>query len=78
MLSQTMKQKFFLHLCHLLRNKGDTENFDLEKPNFGQVINLYFSFYLLRNLKQNDDFSGEIFAIYVIFLKDIVFLKMLI
>ena len=24
----------FLHSSHLLRNKGDTWNFDLEKPNF--------------------------------------------
>ena len=24
----------FLHPSHLLRNKGDTANFELEKPNF--------------------------------------------
>ena len=47
------------------RSKGDTENFDLEKPNFCQLLNLYFSFYLLGNLIENDNFSGEIFAIYV-------------
>ena len=78
MLSITMKQKFFSDLSHLLKNKGDTANFDLEKPNFCQLLNLYFSFYLLGNLIQNDDFSGETFAIYYMFLKDVVFLKIII
>ena len=59
--------KAFLHPSHLLRNKADTENFDLEKRNFCQLLNLYFSFYLLGNLIENDDFSGEIFAIYFTF-----------
>ena len=67
-----------LHPSHMLRNKGATANFDLEKPNFCQLLNLYFSFYLLGNLIQNDDFSSEIFAIYCIFLKDVVFLKIII
>ena len=65
MLSLTMKQKFFLHPSHLLRNKRDTANFDLEKPNFCQLLNLYLSFYLLGNLIQNNNFSGEIFAIII-------------
>ena len=67
----------FLHPSHLLINKGDTANFDLEKPNFCQLLNLYFSLYLLGNLIQNDRFNCEIFAIYFIFLKDVVFLKIL-
>ena len=77
MLSLTMKQAF-LHPFHLLRNKGDTANFDLEKPNFCYLLNLYFSFYLLRNLTQNDHFSDEMFAIYFIILKGVVFLKIII
>ena len=70
--------KAFSHPAHLLRNKGDTANFDLEKPNFCKLLNLYFGFYLLEHLIQNDDFSGKIFAIYFIFLKGVVFLKILI
>ena len=57
-----------LHPFHFLRNKGDTVNFDLEKPNFCQLLNLYFASCLLGNLIQNDNFIGEIFAIYFIFL----------
>ena len=53
----------FLHPSHLLRNQGDTGNFDLEKPNFCYLLNLYFSVYLLGNLIQNDDFSDEILSI---------------
>ena len=68
----------FLHPYHLLRNKRDTANFDLEKPNFCQLLNLYFSFYLFGNLIQNDNFSGEIFAIYFIFLKGVVFRNIII
>ena len=63
----------YLHPSHLLRNKGDTANFDLKKPNFCQLLNLYFSFYLLGNLIQNDNISVEIFAIYFMLLKDVVF-----
>ena len=73
MLSRAMKYKLFLHPSHLLRNKGDTANFDLEKPNFCQLLNLYFSFSLLGNLTQNDNFGDEIFAIYFVLLKDVVF-----
>ena len=62
----------------MLRNKGDTANFDLEKLNFCKLLNSYFSFCLLGNLIQNDNFSGEIFAIYFIFLKGVVFLKIII
>ena len=62
------KTEAFLHPSHLLGNKGDTANFDLEKPNFCQPLNLYFSFYLLGNLIQNDNFGGKIFSIYFIFL----------
>ena len=62
----------------MLRNKGDTENFDLEKPNFCQILNLCFSFCLLGNMIQNEDFSGEIFSIYFIFGKDVVFVKIII
>ena len=78
MLSLTIKQKLFLHLSHFLRNKGDTANFNLEKPNFCHLLNLYFSFHRLVNLLENYEFSGEIFAIYFIFLKGVVFLKILI
>ena len=77
MLSLTMKQKLFLHCSHLFRNKGDAANFDLEKPNLCQLLNLYFSFYLLGNLIQNDDFSNEIYAIYFVILKNVVFLKII-
>ena len=42
-----------------------------------KVLNLYFASCLLGNLIQNDDFSGEIFAIYFIFLKDVVFVKII-
>ena len=62
------KTEVFLHHSHLLRNKGDTANFDIEKSNFCWLLNLYFSFCLLGNLINNDDFGGETFAIYVIFL----------
>ena len=57
-----------LHSSHFLRNKGDTANFDLEKPNLCQLLNLYFASCLLGNLIQNDDFSSETFAIYFMFL----------
>ena len=77
MLPLTMKQKFFIPLS-FLEKQGDTVNFDLEKPNFCQLLNLYFSFYLLGNLIQNYDFSSKIFAIYFIFLKGVVFLKIII
>ena len=68
----------FFHSSHLLRNQGDTANFDLEKPNFYWLLNLYFSFYLLGNLTQNVDFSDEMFSIHYIFSKGVVFLKILI
>ena len=68
----------YLHPSHLLRNKGDTANVDLEKPNFCYLLNLYFSFCFFGNLIQNDNFSGEIFAIYFIFLKGVVFVKIII
>ena len=61
-----------------MRNKGDIANFDLEKLNFCEFLYLYFSFCLLGNLIQNEDFSGEIFAIYFIYLKGVVFLKVII
>ena len=67
-----------LHPSHLLRNKGYTTNFDLEKPNFCQLLNLYFASCLLGNLIQNDDFNVETFAIYFIFLKGVVFVKIII
>ena len=57
----------FLHSFLLLRNKGDTANFDLEKPNFCQLLNLYFSFFHLGNLIQSHNISGEIFVIYFFF-----------
>ena len=44
----------FLDPSHLLRNKEDTANFEFEKPNFCQLLNLYFSFYLIGNLIQNN------------------------
>ena len=78
MLSLTMKQKYFLHPTHLLRNKENTANFEFEKPNFCQLLNLYFRLYLLGNMMPNDDFSGEIIAIYFMFLKDVVFPKIII
>ena len=68
----------FLHPSHLLRNTRNTANFDLEKPNFCQLLSLYFSIYFLGNSMQNDDFSGEIVAINFIFLKGVVFLKVVI
>ena len=68
----------FLYRSHLLRNKGNTANFDLEKPNFCQLLNLYFSFCLLGNLVQNDNLDGAIFAIDFVCLKDVVFLKIII
>ena len=68
----------FLHPSHLLRNKGDTTNYDFEKPNFCQLSNLYFRLYLLGNLMPNNDFSGKTFSIYFMFLKDVVFLKIII
>ena len=67
----------FLHPSHLLRNKGDRANFDLVKPNLS-AFKLYFRLYLLGNLIQNDDFSSERFAIYFIFLMNVVFLKIII
>ena len=76
MLSLTMKPNLFLYRSHLLRNTRDTAKFDLEKPNFFRLLNLYFSFYLLGNLIQKDDFNGEIFAIYFIFSTDVVFFKL--
>ena len=63
----------FLRPSHLLRNKGNTAYFDLEKPNFCQLLNLYFRFHLVGNLIQNNNFSGEMFATYFMFLKHIVF-----
>ena len=56
--------KAFIRPSHLLRDKGDTANFDLEKPNFCLFLNLCFSFNLLVHLIQNNDFTGEKFAIY--------------
>ena len=68
----------FLHPSHLLRNKGNTANFELRKPNFCQLLDLYFRSYLLGKLTPNIDFSGKIFAIYYILLKYAVFLKIII
>ena len=68
----------FLHPSHLLRKKGDIANFDFEKPNFCQLLNLYFGFHLLGNLIQNYNFSGEMFVTYFMFLKNVVLLKIII
>ena len=77
MLSLAMKQKLF-YIPPMLRNKGNAANFDLEKLNFCQLLNLYFSFYLLGNFTPSNDFSGKIIAIYFFFLKGVVFLKIII
>ena len=42
------EKEAFLHPSHLLRNKGDAANFEVEKPNFCQFLNLYFSFISLE------------------------------
>ena len=65
------KTEAFLHPLHLLRNKGDTANFDLEKPNFCQLLHSYFSFYLLGNLMPSNE-------ICFIFLKGVIFRKIII
>ena len=61
-----------------VEKQGGYSKFDLEKPNFCWFSNLCVSFYLFGNLLQNYDLSGEIFAIYFICLKDLVFLKIII